>query len=90
MRPGISDPSSIRLISLDEAVGHDDPEGAYERNILGEKNRMLRGIRSQPVDAYGRAAAVDNHLLRGPEDLGRFRRRPITPGVRSMLKESAT
>ncbi len=40
VRPGISDPSSIRLISLDEAVGHDDPEGAYERNILGEKNRM--------------------------------------------------
>ena len=40
VRPGISDPSSIMLISLDEAVGHDDPEGAYERNILGEKNRM--------------------------------------------------
>ena len=40
VRPGISDESSIRLISLDEAVGHDDPEGAYERNILGEKNRM--------------------------------------------------
>ena len=40
VRPGISDPSSIKLISLDEAVGQDDPEGAYERNILGEKNRM--------------------------------------------------
>ena len=40
VRPGISDPSSIQLISLDEAVGHDDPEGAYERNILGKKNRM--------------------------------------------------
>ena len=40
VRPGISDPSSIKLISLDEAVGHDDPEGAYERNSLGEKNRM--------------------------------------------------
>lgn len=40
VRPGISDPSSIKLISLDEAVGHDDPEGAYERNILEEKNRM--------------------------------------------------
>ena len=40
VRPGISDESSIKLISLDEAVGHDDPEGAYERNILGEKNRM--------------------------------------------------
>lgn len=40
VRPGISDPSSIRLISLDELVGHDDPEGCYESKILGEKNRM--------------------------------------------------
>jgi lipopolysaccharide/colanic/teichoic acid biosynthesis glycosyltransferase len=40
VRPGISDPSSIKLISLDEKVGHDDPEGAYERDILEEKNRM--------------------------------------------------
>ena len=40
VRPGISDPSSIKLISLDEAVGHDDPEGTYERSILGEKNTM--------------------------------------------------
>lgn len=40
VRPGISDPSSIKLISLDELVGHDDPEGAYETKILGEKNRM--------------------------------------------------
>ncbi len=40
VRPGISDPSSIRLISLDELVGHDDPEGNYESKILGEKNRM--------------------------------------------------
>ena len=40
VRPGITDPSSIKLISLDKAVGHDDPEGTYEREILGEKNRM--------------------------------------------------
>lgn len=40
VRPGISDPSSIKLISLDELVGHDDPEGNYESKILGEKNRM--------------------------------------------------
>ena len=40
VRPGISDPSSIKLISLDELVGHDDPEGTYETRILGEKNRM--------------------------------------------------
>ena len=41
VRPGISDPSSIKLISLDEAVGHDDPEGTYERVILKEKNRKI-------------------------------------------------
>ncbi|MDD3412312.1 MAG: sugar transferase [Eubacteriales bacterium] len=40
VRPGVSDPSSIHLISLDEAVGHDDPEGSYERNILTRKNEM--------------------------------------------------
>lgn len=40
VRPGITDPSSIKLISLDELVGHDDPEGNYETKILGEKNRM--------------------------------------------------
>lgn len=40
VRPGISDPSSIKLISLDAAVGHDDPEGSYERYILAEKNAM--------------------------------------------------
>ncbi len=40
VRPGISDPSSIKLISLDELVGHDDPEGSYETRILDEKNRM--------------------------------------------------
>ena len=40
VRPGITDPSSVKLISLDEAVGHDDPEGTYERVILREKNRM--------------------------------------------------
>lgn len=40
VRPGITDPSSIRLISLDELVGHDDPVGNYESKILGQKNRM--------------------------------------------------
>ena len=40
VRPGISDPSSIKLISLDELVGHDDPEGTYESKILDGKNRM--------------------------------------------------
>lgn len=50
VRPGISDPSSIKLISLDELVGHDDPEGSYETKILGEKNRMrVDYARSQSI-----------------------------------------
>lgn len=40
VRPGISDPSSLKLIALDEKVGQTDPEGEYERHVLGEKNRM--------------------------------------------------
>lgn len=40
VRPGISDPSSLRLIALDEQVGSDDPEGEYERRILQMKNDM--------------------------------------------------
>ena len=40
VRPGESDPSSIRLVSLDAMVGHDDPETTYERFILPEKNAM--------------------------------------------------
>lgn len=58
VRPGISDPSSIKLISLDEAVGHDDPEGAYERNILGEKNRMrVQYARTQSLGTDARLMA---------------------------------
>lgn len=59
VRPGISDPSSIKLISLDEAVGHDDPEGAYERNILTEKNRMrVAYAQSQSFTADARLFAI--------------------------------
>jgi len=48
VRPGISDPSSIHLINLDDAVGHDDPEGSYERDILADKNdRRVAYARSQ-------------------------------------------
>ena len=48
VRPGISDPSSIHLFNLDDAVGHDDPEGSYERNILADKNdRRVAYARSQ-------------------------------------------
>lgn len=57
VRPGISDPSSIRLIALDEVVGHDDPEGAYERNILEEKNRM------RVAYAQSQSFALDIKLL---------------------------
>jgi len=48
VRPGISDPSSIHLFNLDAAVGHDDPEGSYERDILADKNdRRVAYARNQ-------------------------------------------
>lgn len=34
VRPGISDPSSIRLINLDELVGHDDRKAATKQRFL--------------------------------------------------------
>lgn len=62
VRPGISDPSSLRLISLDELVGHDDPEGSYETRILGEKNRMrVEYARSQ---SFGLDARVFGQTLK--------------------------
>lgn len=40
VRPGITDRSSIVFISQDEIVGTTDPEAAYEKYILPEKNRL--------------------------------------------------
>lgn len=74
VRPGISDPSSIKLISLDEVVGHDDPEGTYERRILGEKNRMrVEYARNQSLGLDARlffrtlACVVKKNLAAAPE-----------------------
>ena len=61
VRPGISDPSSIKLISLDELVGHDDPEGTYETRILGEKNRMR--VEYAQNQSFGLDAKVFFHTL---------------------------
>ena len=61
VRPGISDPSSIKLISLDELVGHDDPEGTYETRILGEKNRMR--VEYAMSQSFGLDARVFFHTL---------------------------
>lgn len=40
VRPGITDPSSIRFSSLDEVVGSRDADRAYEEVVLPQKNRM--------------------------------------------------
>ena len=42
VRPGITDISSLRFISLDEAVGSGDADAMYEEHILKEKNRLRR------------------------------------------------
>ena len=62
VRPGVSDPSSIKLISLDELVGQDDPEGAYETRILDEKNRMR--VEYARHQSFGLDARVFFHTLR--------------------------
>lgn len=40
VRPGITDFSSIRYISLDEVVGSDDADEVYEREVLPSKNQL--------------------------------------------------
>ncbi len=62
VRPGVSDPCSIKLICLDELVGHDDPEGVYESKILGEKNRMR--VEYARRQSFGLDARVFFHTLR--------------------------
>lgn len=40
VRPGITDPSSIRFSSLDEWVGAQNADRVFEETVLPEKNRM--------------------------------------------------
>lgn len=40
VRPGITDLSSLEFISLDEIVGSENADGAYEKYVLGRKNNL--------------------------------------------------
>lgn len=40
VRPGITDYSSIKFVNLDEVVGAEDADEAYEKYVLKEKNRL--------------------------------------------------
>ncbi len=40
VKPGITDLSSIHFSSLDEIVGSDDADEAYERHVLAKKNEL--------------------------------------------------
>jgi lipopolysaccharide/colanic/teichoic acid biosynthesis glycosyltransferase len=40
VRPGITDYSSLRYLSLDTVVGASQADMNYERNVLPEKNRL--------------------------------------------------
>ena len=40
VRPGITDPCSIRFSSLDEVVGTDAADQVFEQKVLPEKNRL--------------------------------------------------
>ena len=48
VRPGITDFSSLKFISLDEIVGATDADAAYEQKVLPAKNRLrLRYVAEQ-------------------------------------------
>lgn len=40
VRPGITDYSSIKFVNLDEIVGAEDADEAYEKYVLKQKNRL--------------------------------------------------
>lgn len=48
VRPGITDISSLKFISLDEAVGEENADENYEKYILGHKNELrLKYVKEQ-------------------------------------------
>ena len=40
VRPGVTDYSSLKFISLDEVVGAENADEMYEKYVLKEKNRL--------------------------------------------------
>jgi lipopolysaccharide/colanic/teichoic acid biosynthesis glycosyltransferase len=40
VRPGITDYSSLKFSNLNDLIGDEDPDQAYEEKILAEKNRL--------------------------------------------------
>ncbi|MBP7561639.1 MAG: sugar transferase [Armatimonadetes bacterium] len=50
VRPGITDPSSLEFIALDQVVGSDSPDATYERTVLPVKNRLrLEYVRTRTL-----------------------------------------
>jgi lipopolysaccharide/colanic/teichoic acid biosynthesis glycosyltransferase len=48
VRPGITDPASLRFIDLAEVLGSEDADRAYEETVLAVKNRLrLEYVRSR-------------------------------------------
>jgi lipopolysaccharide/colanic/teichoic acid biosynthesis glycosyltransferase len=57
VRPGITDYSSIHFIQLGDVLVTDDPDRAFEENVLATKNRLrLRYV-------YDRSIWLDLHLV---------------------------
>ena len=48
VRPGITDPSSLEFIALDEIVGRENADRVFETEVLPKKNRLrLQYVRDQ-------------------------------------------
>lgn len=75
VRPGITDFSSIEYINLDEVVGADDADAAYERHVLHNKNQLrikyvaqmspLTDLRLFVITVIRAVKGVLRHVFRG-------------------------
>ncbi len=75
VRPGITDFSSIEYINLDQVVGGDDADAAYEREVLHKKNQLrikyveqmspLTDLRLFVVTAVHALRGMIRHVVQG-------------------------
>jgi len=72
VRPGITDYSSIRFVSLDEVLGPDNPHQVYVTRVRGEKNQLrLAYVRNQSFSEDLKIVLKTFGAI-----LGKVRRRP--------------
>lgn len=78
VRPGITDFSSIEFINLDEVVGENDADGAYERHVLRRKN----ALRIKYVEELSARTDLRLFMTTVGRTLGKFSRQLVRGGER--------